>query len=117
MDKCAAEQYLDRLFASRTGHIAVAYKDQGQSWNERSFAWPSQKSALLGWAEIHKDANIFICPAIRKASDTRKKGDMQPSRWLWADVDWQSVPADRVADVKARIAELSTLTVASGSTD
>lgn len=117
MNKRAAEQYLDRIFAGKTGHVAVAYKDKGQSWNERSFAWPEDKGKLLGWAEVHKDANVFICPALRKASDTRKKGDMQPSRWLWADVDWQGVPHTRVADVKARIAELGAFTVASGSTD
>ena len=117
MDKRAAAQYLDRLFAGKTGHVAVAYKDRGQSWQECQFAWPADKSKLLGWAEVHKDANIFVCPALRKDAHTRKKGDMQPSRWLWADVDWQSVPADRVADVQGRINELSCFTVASGTGD
>lgn len=117
MDKNAAAQYLDRIYAGQTGHVAVAYKDKGASWNERSFAWPADKGKLLAWAEIHKDANVFVCPALRNASDTRKKGDMQPSRWLWADVDWQGVPADRRDEVRARIAELGTFTVASGTGD
>lgn len=117
MDKNAAAQYLDRIYAGQTGHVAVAYKDKGASWNERSFAWPADKGKLLAWAEIHKDANVFVCPALRNASDTRKKGDMQPSRWLWADVDWQGVPADRRDEVRARIAELGAFTVASGTGD
>lgn len=115
MDKRAAAQYLDTLFAGREGHVAVAYKDKGQSWQECSFAWPTGKDKLLGWADVHSDANIFVCPALRKDGHTRKKGDMRPSRWLWADVDWQSVPADRVGDVKDRIKELGAMVVRSGS--
>lgn len=117
MDKRAAGQYLDQIFGTNQGFVAVAYKDKGQSWQECSFAWPSDRSKLLAWAEIHQDANIFICPALRQDGHTRKKGDMKPSRWLWADVDWQGVPADRVEDVKTRIMELGSIVVKSGTTD
>lgn len=115
MNKRAAGQYLDRLFGSRVGHVAVAYKDKGQSWQECQFAWPAERGKLLGWAEVHQDANIFVCPALRKDGHTRKKGDGQELRWLWADVDWQGVPADRAVEVKERIADLGSLVVASGS--
>lgn len=117
MDKRAAEQYLTTVFGSRKGHVAVAYKDQGQSWQECQFAWPADRGKLLGWAEVHSEANIFVCPALRKDGHTRKKGDMQPSQWLWADVDWQGVPNDRTDDIKARIDELGSLVVRSGSGD
>lgn len=115
MDKQAAEQYLTQLFGNRAGHVAVAYKDKGQSWQECQFAWPGDRTKLLGWAEVHSDANVFICPALRKDAHTRKKGDMLPTRWLWADVDMQAVPADKRADVESRIQDIGTLVVGSGS--
>lgn len=117
MDKRAAAQYLDKLFSTRQGYVAVAYKDRGQSWQESQFAWPSGKSTLLEWAEIHQDANVFVCPALRKDPHVRKKGDMAPTRWLWADVDWQTIPADKRSDVETRIADIGTYVVASGSGD
>lgn len=117
MDKRAAEQYLGRLFGTRAGHVAVAYKDKGQSWQESRFEWPKDKAKLLGWAEVHKDANIFVCPALRKSGHSRKKGDMLPTKWLWADVDFQAVPADKLAEVHTRIADLGSYIVASGSGD
>lgn len=115
MDKRIAVQYLNKIFGAREGYIAVAYKDRGQGWQESQFAWPSEKAKLIGWATIHSDANLFICPALRKDSHTRKKGDMVPSQWLWADVDWQTVPADKRADVQERIKELGTYVVYSGT--
>jgi AAA domain-containing protein len=117
MNKRAAGQYLDTLFGDGQGYVAVAYKDRDASWQECQFAWPQDKAKLLGWAEVHQDANVFVCPALRRDVHTRKKGDMLPTRWLWADVDWQNVPRDRVADVQARIAELGSLVVKSGTTD
>ena len=116
MNNRAAELYLDRLFGDRQGYVAVAYKDKGQSWQEHQFAWPVDKGKLLGWAQVHQDANVFVCPALRKDANTRKKGDMQPSRWLWADVDWQSVPADKALEVESRIKDIGTYVVNSGST-
>lgn len=116
MNKRAAGQYLDSLFGKRTGYAAVAYKDKGQSWQEQTFAWPRDRTKLLKWAEIHQDANVFICPALRQ-SPVRIKGDMQSTRWLWADVDWDKVPADRQSEVLDRIERLGTLVVQSGSGD
>jgi hypothetical protein len=117
MDKRAAAQYLDKLFGTRTGYVAVAYKDKGQSWQEHQFSWPRDKNKLIGWAEVHQDANVFICPALRQDAHTRKKGDMHPSRWLWADVDWQNVPEGKRDEVHSRINELGTYIIASGSGD
>lgn len=117
MDKRAAGQYLDTIFGSAVGYVAVAYKDKDQSWQESQFLWPKDKAKLIGWAEVHKDANVFVCPALRKDGHTRKKGDGTALRWLWADVDWQSVPADRVDDVAKRINELGSVVVKSGSGD
>lgn len=117
MDKRAASEYLSTLFGDRVGHVAVAYKDKGQSWQERQFEWPKDRTRLLGWAEVHSDANVFICPALRTDAHTRKKGDMQPTRWLWADVDWQAVPPDKRVDVEKRINEYGSLVVRSGTAD
>lgn len=116
MDKRAAEQYLNRLFGSRAGHVAVAYKN-GQVWQENQFEWPGGKGRLLSWAEDNSAGDIFICPALRTGGLTRRKGDMQPTTWLWADVDWQTIPADKRADVHTRIKEIGTYVVASGSGD
>lgn len=117
MDKAAARDYLNKLFGDRKGHVAVAYKDKGASWQESQFAWPADKQKLISWATIHQDANIFVCPALRRDAHTRKKGDMVASKWLWADVDWQAVPATKRDAVRQRIADLGTYIVASGSGD
>lgn len=115
MDKRSAEQYLNSLFGTTTGHVAVAYKDQGDSWQECQFEWPKDRSKLLGWAQVHQDANIFICPGLRSDPHTRKKGDGINLRWLWADVDWDKVPAEKRTEVNKRIGRLGTMIVASGS--
>jgi hypothetical protein len=115
MDKRAAEQYLRQIYGTQQGYVAVGYKDRDNTWHEDQFAWPSEKAKLLAWAE--RDSNIFICPTLRRNAHTRKKGDMLPTRWLWADVDWQTVPADKLEEVNRRIAELGGVTVLSGSGD
>lgn len=116
MNKRAAAQYLDSLFGKRTGYAAVAYKDRGESWQEQTFAWPRDRPKLLKWAEIHQDANIFVCPALRQ-SPVRIKNDMHPTEWLWADVDMDKVPAERRTQVLERIEELGTIVVQSGTGD
>lgn len=115
MNKREAGQYLDTIFSTQRGHIAAAYKDRNESWQEKQFSWPEDRTKLIGWAAVHADANVFICPALRRDAHTRKKGDMLPSQWLWADVDWQNVPADRVDEVHKRIAEIGTIQVRSGT--
>lgn len=115
MDKRAAGQYLDTLYGTAQGHVAVAYKDKGSSWQETQFAWPRDRAKILGWAQVHQDANIFICPALRIDPHTRKKGDGTALRWLWADVDWQGVPHERRAEIEARIKDLGSLVILSGS--
>jgi hypothetical protein len=115
MDKRAAEQYLDSLYGNAKGYAAVAYKDKGQSWQECQFAYPRDRDKLIAWAEIHHDANVFICPALRADTHTRKKGDGVALKWLWADVDWDKVPEDKRAEVNTRIRELGSLVVGSGS--
>lgn len=117
MDKRAAGQYLDQLFGKRTGYVAAAYKDRDESWQECQFAWPADRTKILGWAEVHADANVFVCPALRRDAHTRKKGDMQPTSWLWADVDMQNVPQEKRGEVEGRITELGSLVVSSGSGD
>lgn len=116
-DLKAAEDYLERMFGDSRGHVAVAYKDKGQSWQECQFAWPRDKRKLLGWARVHADANIFICPALRKDGHTRKKNDGQNLRWLWADVDFDKVPSGKVQTVHERIKKVGTYIVSSGTGD
>lgn len=119
MDNSAAAQYLDMLFGTRQGYVAVAYKvpqeDNKGEWKEAQFEWPTQKSALLKWASDHTKHNVFICPALRVDPHVRKKGDIKPTHWLWADVDWQNVPEDRKAEIIKRVNEVGTLTNRSGS--
>jgi len=115
MNKRDAGIYLDTLFGDQRGHVAVAYKDRDSSWQEAQFSWPDERTKLMGWAEVHADANVFICPALRQDEHTRKKGDMVPTRWLWADVDMQNIPAENRSDIEARIKELGTFVVSSGS--
>lgn len=110
-------EYLDLLFADEPGYVAVAYKDQGNSWQESSFLWPDDRRKLLGWARVHHDANLFVCPALRASGGGRRKGDVRGLRWLWADVDMDGVPASRVRVVQRRIRQLGTYVVASGSGD
>lgn len=119
MDKRAAEQYLNQIYGTDQGYVAVAYKEPGglTSWQECQFQWPQDKRKLIGWAEVHQDANIFICPALRKDAHTRKKGDGKFLRWLWADVDWQGVPESKRAEVVSRIKELGCLVIRSGTDD
>lgn len=105
---------MTKLFGKGQGHVAVAYKDKGESWQECTFEYPAERTKLIAWAEIHKDANVFICPALRQGRN-RVKGDMVTTRWLWADVDWDKVPDDKYAEVQRRIAEVGTLVVNSGS--
>jgi len=119
MDNSAAEQYLTKLFGTRQGYVSVAYKvpqeDNKGEWKESQFEWPKQKAALLKWASAHTKHNVFICPALRKDPHVRKKGDMQPTHWLWADVDWQFIPENRKAEIIKRVNEVGTLTIRSGS--
>lgn len=110
-----ATDYLDQMFGTNAGHVAVAYKDQGDSWQEHQFEWPAGRNKLIGWARIHKDANVFICPALRGDGHTRKKGDGVSMGWLWADVDMDKVPADKQDVVRRRIDQVGTYVVSSGS--
>lgn len=116
MDKRAAAQYLDKIFGKRTGYVAVAHKDKDGSWEERQFSWPEDKVKIIGWAD-DQTGNVFVCPALRQDAHTRKKGDALPTRWLWADVDWQNVPKDKQAEVRARVKEVSTFAILSGTSD
>lgn len=106
---------LDALFGDTRGYVAVAYK-HGTDWGERQFDWPARKSDLVSWATemSNKGANVFVCPALR-SSPSRRKGNGKALRWLWADVDMQSVPEPQRAAVRARMAKLGTVLVASGS--
>jgi hypothetical protein len=117
VNKAAAAQYLTDLFGTRQGFVAVAHKVPGDkgNWKEAQFEWPRGKNALLQWAADHTTDNVFICPALRIDPHVRKKGDMRPTSWLWADVDWQTIPAENRAGVKRKIAEVASKTVRSGS--
>lgn len=112
-----AEQYLGLLFGEHRGYVAVAAKNgSGGAWSEQVFLWPDDRVLLLSWARANAKGDVFICPALRRTKG-RTKNDGAHLEWLWADVDWQDVPVDRVAEVQRRIAKTATFTVASGSGD
>lgn len=115
MDETQATAYLDKMFGRVKGYVSVAYKDTGDSWQEHQFSWPSDKDKLIGWARVHADANVFICPTLRRDGHTRRKGDGINLRWLFADVDWEKVPASKWALVEKRIEQLGTYIVGSGT--
>jgi hypothetical protein len=114
MDKRAAAQYISKLFGTGQGFVAVAHKDKNESWEERTFAYPSEKAKVVSWAAEHADGNVFICPALR-ATPTREKGDGVNLRWLWADVDWDKVPENKREEVRKAILSLGAMEVASGT--
>lgn len=116
MNTAEATRYLVRMYGENTGHVAVAYK-HGEKWGERSFEWPAQRAQILSWAKDQTDrgSNVFICPALRKHGGVRKKGDGIALRWLWADVDMAGVPDTARDAVRARMAKLGTVVVASGT--
>lgn len=107
-------EYLNQMFGTAEGYVYMAYKAKDESWQERHFQWPSERRKLAGWVRVHRDANLFIVPALR-GSETRKKGDGINLRWLWADVDWEKIPAERREVVRKRIDQLGTYVVRSGS--
>lgn len=111
------DEYLDLLFGTNPGHVAVAYKGPRDSWHEQQFEWPTDRSKLLWWAEQHTRGDLFVCPALRADAHTRKKGDGIHLRWLWADVDWDKVPSDKRELVRKRIDQLGSYIVASGTGD
>lgn len=84
-----------------------------------SFEWPRQKKQVLAWIEDKSTrGEVYYCPALRQ-DESRKKGNAVDGglQWLWADVDMEKVPADRIEGVKRAIGLLSTLTVKSGTGD
>jgi hypothetical protein len=115
MDTRAAGQYMDNLYGKNQGFVAVAYKDKNDGWQESQFEWPKDRSKLIGWAKVHHDANLFICPALRNSNTARLKGDGTALQWLWADVDMDKVPAERQKEVLDRIDRLGSLVIASGT--
>lgn len=115
MDESSA--YLDLMFGTAHGHVAVAYKGPRDSWHEQQFEWPEDRSKVLWWAKQHARGNLFICPALRTDAHTRKKGDGTNLHWLWADVDWDKVPADKHEVVRKRISQVGTYVVSSGTGD
>lgn len=114
-----AEQYVDLLFGKNKGYVAVAAKNGAAGpWQEQIFLWPHDRNMLLSWAKTNMAGDVFICPALRKTK-ARSKNDGAHLQWLWADVDWQDVPKERVTEVKHRIAQLAKagFCVSSGSGD
>lgn len=105
------EHYLDTILGDTKGYVAVAAK--GDTWEERQFPWPQGRGRLLRWVEQRvDDANIFICPSVRK-ENRRVKGDGINLRWLWADIDWEKV--NDKSTVMTRLKELGPALVHSGT--
>ncbi|GIJ75996.1 hypothetical protein SAMN05443287_106197 [Micromonospora phaseoli] len=120
MNRERAARYLRRMFGSHTGYVALAAKrtDQKGMSDRKRFRWPGQQNAILDWAEAEsaKGYNVFVCPALRDNEGEPKAGAGVNLRWLWAEVDWQTVPETKRAEVEVRIKELATFKVRSGST-
>lgn len=110
-------EYLTKIFGSNEGMASFAAKGKNGGWSERSFPWPAGRTDAITWIKTTTPAaNVFVCPALRNdAEGLRIKGDGKYLRWLWADVDWDKVPASRRDVVAERINELGTYVVLSGS--
>lgn len=117
MSNLQGEQFIDLLFAQNKGIAAVAAKNgAGGAWAEQTFRWPEDRELLLSWAHANKGGDVFICPALRKSQD-RMKNDGAHLQWMWADVDFQDVPEDKVSLVQRRINKISSMVISSGSGD
>jgi hypothetical protein len=111
-----AASYLDKLFGTHEGIAAFASKGKDNSWVELSFPWPAGRTDALSWVKrTTPTGNVFVTPALRGSANERVKGDGRHLFWLWADVDWDKVPASRREVVAQRIEELGTYVVLSGS--
>lgn len=108
------ESYIDALFARNKGYVATAVKGTSGAWSEQIFSWPDDRASVMSWADLNRDGDIFICPALR-SSPGRIKNDGAHLQWLWADVDYQDVPRDQIATVKQRIERMGTLIIKSGT--
>ena len=110
-----SEAYATALFGVSPGYVATAIKRGPTSWEEQVWEWPEDREAMLTWAAKAK-GDVFVCPAIRR-NRGRIKGDGAHLQWLWADVDYQDVPADQREVVAARVAKMATIVINSGSGD
>ena len=111
-----AASYLDKLFGRKEGTAAFASKGKDGSWTEISFPWPAGRTDALTWIKrTTPTANVFVTPALRGKPEGRVKGDGKWLGWLWADVDWDKVPATRREIVAERIEQLGSYVVNSGS--
>lgn len=121
--------FLSRIFGdglnALEGYLTLGFIPVDLSTGKRgkmvpeAFEWPKERKKALAWIdEKSRKGEVFYCPALR-ADRGRKKGNAVEAglQWLWADVDMEKVPADRIEGVKRAISLLSTLTVRSGSGD
>lgn len=109
------DEYLNLILGDNEGYVALAAK--GDTWEEQQFAWPSGEGRVLRWVDRRIDtSNIFICPALRDEK-RRVKGDGIHLRWLWADIDWEKVPANKRASVEKWLKKLVPAMVNSGTDD
>lgn len=118
--------FLSRIFGDgQAGFITLGFIPVDLSNGRRgkmvpeAFQWPKEKKRALAWIEDKsRKGEVFYCPALRNDRG-RKKGNAIEGglQWLWADVDMEKVPADKIEGVKRAISLLSTLTVRSGSGD
>lgn len=110
------ERYLSELFGTKKGYVAVASKaGEGKAdWTEKSFLWPNDRAELIAWVDSRRNTDLFICPALRR-SPGRRKNDGAHLQWLWADVDFQSIPEKHWPKIRSRIQRLGCIIVRSGT--
>ena len=81
---CAASGYLSTVLGSRPGYLAVAiglhpHRDEKgnyrhQRWDEKIYRWPEDLSQMaVDAATAMKDSDVYVCPAIRREPERRRK--------------------------------------------
>jgi hypothetical protein len=119
-DRTQADTYAAALWSGREGHAVLAFGRSGhvndagrydhKTWDEVTFAWPTEAGLMLD--EIARllaaepNADVYVCPLLR-TEPKRRKGNAAHSDVVWVD-------ADELGDL-TRLDGLGTFVVGSGS--
>lgn len=72
------------MFAEQPqGYIFIAWKEQSGKWHDRSFKSVSEAESFVATLQ---DCDIYFSPTTYSREE-RKKPYVQPSKWLWQDLD------------------------------
>ena len=78
-----ARQFLEQVWGPQgEGTAFISGKGQGGDWHEHPLHWPTSSAIELP----PKSADIYFCPNLF-SGNARRVNEVQPSCWLYADLD------------------------------